>query len=124
MKFLFEERHIVMKYNLDSKISLVISELERAKRTNLGNSIPIKDINTGSYIYEIYAICYPTDIGFSVKKLKTNKEVVGIINNITVTHYGVTYKNVSYKNNVRINLPDSVLKVLLEFKREFENRIQ
>lgn len=25
-----------MKYNLDSKISLVISELERAKRTNLG----------------------------------------------------------------------------------------
>lgn len=112
-----------MKYNLDSKISLVINELERAKRTNLGNSIHIKDINTGSYIYEIYAICYPTGIDFAVKKFKTNKGIVGIINNIEVTHYGVNYKNVSYKNNVKITLPDSVLKVLLEFKRGLERRV-
>ncbi len=112
-----------MKYNFDEKISLVISELERAKRTNLGNSIPIKDINTGSYIYEIYALCYPKGIGFSVKKRNKNKETVGIINNIVVTHYGVNYKNVSYTNNVKIVLPDSVLKVLLEFKRGLDSRV-
>ena len=112
-----------MRGNYDRQISLVISELERAERTGLRNDIPIKDINTGSYIYEIYAMCNRAGVKFAVVKRTLSGERIGIVNKTEVSSFGLTYDSKSYPNGVEIHLPDSVVTFINKFYKEIRSKM-